>query len=138
MAGSGGYLPQNSSFADLANTFDADEEEFPGEITTPSWMTTDHLGLAGGEDDGAGFENDELPELPELRGAEHGTKPASAGVCKCCSIAYYQPFFDVDTTEVKTRVLLALIPHKTADGDHFFQLVSDFPGLLLFYRSTLI
>ncbi|KAG6609410.1 YIPF1 protein [Phytophthora cinnamomi] len=40
-------------------------------------------------------------------------KPARpVGLCGCLSLAYYQPYFDVDTTDVQQRLLRALVPFK--------------------------
>ncbi|GMF12603.1 unnamed protein product [Phytophthora lilii] len=34
------------------------------------------------------------------------------GLCGCFSMAYYQPYFDVDTTDVQQRLMRALVPFK--------------------------
>lgn len=46
-------------------------------------------------------------------------------MCAILTIEYYQPFFDVDTEDVKDRLKLALIPFK----DTFFQISKDSPDL---------
>ena len=38
-----------------------------------------------------------------------GTAGGGGGVCACMSIAYYRPFFDVDTDEVVGRLKAALL-----------------------------
>ncbi|CAH0477230.1 unnamed protein product [Peronospora belbahrii] len=41
------------------------------------------------------------------------TKPVRiTGLCGCFSLAFYQPYFDVDTADVQQRLIRALVPFK--------------------------
>lgn len=99
------------------------------------------------EDDQEGLLNDSLPALPVISGAMGdmysdplgglesgrgkgsypGTPSPPTGVCACLSVAYYQPFFNVDTSDVKDR-LMATLTFWRADPT-FLNLVGDAPDL---------
>lgn len=71
------------------------------------------------------IENDELenglmsPKVKDMlmgsKGAPHGEDDSPArplGLCGCLSLAFYQPYFNVDTSDVQQRIVRALVPFK--------------------------
>ncbi|RLN44074.1 hypothetical protein BBJ29_005295 [Phytophthora kernoviae] len=72
------------------------------------------------------MEGDELEDglmSPKVRDSLMGSKRAAyddddgkpqrpMGLCGCFTLAYYQPLFDVDTTDVQLRLMRALVPFK--------------------------
>lgn len=70
-------------------------------------------------------EGDELEDglmSPKVRDSLMGAKNAAyddndkplrpMGLCGCLTLAYYQPYFDVDTADVQQRLMRALLPFK--------------------------
>ncbi|TMW68842.1 hypothetical protein Poli38472_006310 [Pythium oligandrum] len=47
------------------------------------------------------------------------------GMCSCFSLAFYQPYFDVDTSDVQERLVRALLPFKKSPS--FNELVTKAP-----------
>ena len=45
--------------------------------------------------------------------------PSSGGMCSCFTVAYYQPYFDVDTEMVRTRVFRSLTALQPSSRDFF-------------------
>jgi protein YIPF1/2 len=45
--------------------------------------------------------------------------PSSGGACPCFQVAYYQPYFDVDTDMVQTRVLRSFTALRPSSRDFF-------------------
>jgi protein YIPF1/2 len=59
--------------------------------------------------------------LREPKKAEHPDIP----FCGCLSVRYYQPFFDVDTTDITSRLLSALFYCKREQN--FLEQITDRP-----------
>jgi hypothetical protein len=47
------------------------------------------------------------------------TPASSGGMCSCFTVAYYQPYFDVDTEMVKTRILRSFTAIRPSSRDFF-------------------
>lgn len=60
------------------------------------------------------------------------------GFCSCFTLAYYQPYFNVDTCDIQQRLLRALVPFKTEPT--FIELVETLPDAYgpFWISSTLI
>ena len=84
-------------------------------------------GIAGGDADFA--EGDSLLENNKT-GPVVGYK--TCGLCSCLSIAYYQPYFDVKTDDVKARLVRSL------QGTCFVDFISQKPDLSIWIYTTLI
>ena len=69
-------------------------------------------GTIGGDADFA--EGDSLLENNKT-GTQEGGVQKPAGLCSCLSIAYYQPYFDVETDDVKARLVRSLQGFKQHD-----------------------
>ena len=83
--------------------------------------------LEGGTmgDNGDFAEDDSLLENNNNKANETGVqKPA--GMCSCFSIAFYQPYFNVDTDDVKQRLVRSLKGFKDHD---FVEFISQKPDL---------
>jgi len=52
-------------------------------------------------------------------------KPRPTGIFACCSIEYYQPYFDITTADVKQRILATIDPRKNT----FFEIIQERPDL---------
>lgn len=54
-------------------------------------------------------------------GAAAAQVPEALGMCGCFSVAYYRPYFDVDTADVKARLARSFMPWKR----DFFELLGN-------------
>ena len=91
-------------------------------------------GTAGGDADFA--EGDSLLENNKT-GPQEGGVQRPAGLCSCLSIAYYQPYFDVETDDVKARLVRSLQGFKQHDFVDFISQKPDLYGPFWIY-TTLI
>ena len=94
--------------------------------------------LEGGTmgDNGDFAEDDSLLENNNNKANETGVqKPA--GMCSCFSIAFYQPYFNVDTDDVKQRLVPSLKGFKDHDFVEFISQKPDLYGPFWIY-TTLI
>lgn len=48
-------------------------------------------------------------------------------LCGCLTVRFYQPFFDVDTSDVTSRLMSALFYCKSGSGENFISLTADKP-----------
>lgn len=88
-------------------------------------MIPEHQGDVGLDDsmDGA-LEDAELLAGRDVEAADHASA-AKLGMCGCFSVAYYRPYFDVNTEGVKQRLLSTLTFYKPEPT--FLTLVKDSP-----------
>lgn len=55
---------------------------------------------------------DEVDPLVGAQSPAAGSVPKDDTFCSCFSVRYYQPLFNVDTSEVSSRMLMTVLPHK--------------------------
>ena len=71
---------------------------------------------------------------PTAAAAAAEPQPAAAAAvpantfCGCFSVAYYKPFFDVDTEDIQARIKTVAIPERDIEKHAFLQLAADRPG----------
>lgn len=74
------------------------------------------------------------PAAPTAAAAAAEPQPAAAAAapantfCGCFSVAYYKPFFDVDTEDIQARIKTVAIPERDIEKHAFLQLAADRPG----------
>jgi len=61
-----------------------------------------------------------------LVGGKEKKEPVDIPFCGFVSLQYYQPYFDVDTEDIKSRIMTSMIGFK---DDSFLKLVDDKPDL---------
>lgn len=76
--------------------------------------------------------DDEELNTSVLREGEGASQSADGGLndipfCGCLTVRYYQPYFDVDTKDVLTRILNSLFYCKAGPGENFLALTTDKP-----------
>lgn len=85
------------------------------------------IGSMGGGEMNLGMKSD--PTLsPSSSSSDLPEKAAaSAGLCACFTIAYYRPFFDLNTNDVRDRLLATILFFKNAEDETFLQTVAEKP-----------
>jgi hypothetical protein len=60
-----------------------------------------------------------------VRDGSAGDSSARGGLCSCFTLAFYKPYFDVDTVDVQQRLTRALVPFKK--NPSFAELIASSP-----------
>ena len=85
-------------------------------------------GAYGGDDNT--FEEDDALLEEGATGTKNSGKEAErpTGLCGCLTVQYYQPYFDVDTEDVKERLVRSLQGYKFHDFVSFTDMKPDLYG----------